>query len=182
MDKNHEIAMRMREVREVCEISVEEVAEALSITPEEYLVYESGEKDLSISIMSEFCSFMNMDMTQLLTGKSPKLRQYTVVRAGEGIGTDRNKAYKYQNLAYNFVKRKMDPYLIEVEPSDSDEIPLSNHKGHEYHYCLEGQFKMQIGDHELIIGEGDSVYFDSSSLHGMKALGNKPAKILVVVI
>ncbi len=181
MDKNHEIAERMRDLREIMEMSVEKVAQALRITPEEYRAYESGDVELHVSIMSDFCNLMNIDLTDLLTGKSAKLHQFTVVRAGEGVGTDRNKAYKYHNLAYNFVNRKMDPFLIEVEPTDSDEIPMSVHSGHEYHYCLKGQFLMRIGQHDKINSEGDSVYFDSMTPHGMKALGNETAKILVTI-
>ena len=37
--------------------------------------------------------------------------------------------------------------------------------------------KIIIDGHEIILNEGDSIYFDSGYNHAMKALNNKPAKI-----
>lgn len=182
MDTNYEIAQRMRDVREINEMSVEKVAEALRITPEEYREYETGNKELHVSVMYDFSRLMDVDLTELITGKSAKLRKYTIVRAGDGVGTDRNEAYKYHNLAYNFANRKMEPFLVVIDPTDSEEIPMSEHEGQEYHYCLEGRFLMKIGKHEMIVNQGDSVYFDSINPHGMKALDGTSVKILVVIV
>ena len=90
--------------------------------------------------------------------------------------------YGYQNLAYNFANRKLEPFMVTVAPNDSNEIPVSVHSGHEYHYCVEGRFIMKIDNHEYVIEEGDSIYFVSTSPHGMKALDGKPAKILVIIV
>ena len=182
MDKNMEIAQRMRGIREIKEMTPDQVADRMGIPLGEYEDYESGQKELHVSVMYDFCSLMDIDLTELITGKSPKLNQYTIVRKGHGVGTDRNKAYEYQNLAYNFTGRRLEPFMVVVEPSEDDEIPLSTHQGHEYHYCVEGRFIMKIGDHEMVVNEGDSVYFQSKYPHGMKALDGKPVKILVIIV
>lgn len=72
--------------------------------------------------------------------------------------------------------------MVVVEPNEEDEIPLSVHQGHEYHYCVEGRFIMKIGDHEMVVEEGDSVYFQSRYPHGMKALTENLSKILVIIV
>ena len=182
MDKNNEIAQRMRGIREIKEMTASQVAEKIGIPLGEYEEYEAGEKELHVSVMYDFCALMDIDLTELITGKSPKLSQYTIVRKGHGVGTDRNKAYEYHNLAYNFTGRKLEPFMVVVEPNEEDEIPLSVHQGHEYHYCVEGRFIMKIGDHEMVVEEGDSVYFQSRYPHGMKALDGKPVKILVIIV
>ena len=56
------------------------------------------------------------------------------------------------------------------------------HSGQEYHYCLEGEYKIYLSGKEVTIRPGDSLYFDSGNPHGMKAIGGKPAKVLIVVI
>lgn len=182
MNKNQEIAQRMRAVREDCEFTQQQAADYLKIPLAEYQEYEAGHKELHVSIMHDFCNMMGIDLTELITGSSPKLSHITIVRRGKGVGTERNKAYGYQNLAYNFAGRRLEPFLVTVEPNDSDEIPVSVHSGHEYHYCLEGRFIMKIDEHEYVVEEGDSLYFISSSPHGMKALDGKPAKILVIIV
>lgn len=182
MNKNQEIAQRMRGIREDCELTQQQAADHLGIPLEEYQIYEAGEKELHVSIMHDFCNLVGIDLTELITGTSPKLSHITIVRKGQGVGTERNKAYGYQNLAYNFANRKLEPFLVTVAPNDSLEIPVSVHSGHEYHYCLEGRFIMKIDEHEYVVEEGDSIYFVSSSPHGMKALDGKPAKILVIIV
>jgi len=47
---------------------------------------------------------------------------------------------------------------------------------------LEGSMMLNINGKNLTLGEGDSIYFDSSLPHGMKALNNKPVKFLTVVL
>jgi quercetin dioxygenase-like cupin family protein len=77
----------------------------------------------------------------------------------------------------------MEPFLITIDPKPDDEpIYTTAHNGQEFHYCLEGSFVIRIDKHELIIEEGDSVYFDSAYQHGMKALNGKPAKELVIIL
>ena len=109
-------------------------------------------------------------------------KSYSFVKNGRGLSVDRSKAYKYENLAFNFVDRKVEPLLVTVEYNESPEIHLNTHQGQEFHYCLEGSFELQIGDHVVTVEEGDSAYFDSRQPHGMRALNGKCAKILVITI
>ncbi|MDP4108530.1 MAG: XRE family transcriptional regulator [Bacillota bacterium] len=180
---NREIAERLKAIREISEMSIEELAEKIGMQAGEYEKYESGNAEIPVSILYDVSGILKVSMTELLTGGSAKLHIYSLVRKDRGITVERNEAYKYQNLAYSFAGRKIEPLLVTV-PVDEADAPyyLNKHPGHEYHYCLEGSFKIMIDKHELTINEGDSIYFDSHFPHGMKANGNKPAKILVIVI
>ena len=124
MNKNQEIAQRMYGIREDCEFTQQQVADRLGISLETYQKYEAGEKELQVSVMHDFCNMMGIDLTELITGSSPKLSQISIVRKGQGVGTERNKAYGYQNLAYNFANRKLEPFMVTVAPNDSNEIPV----------------------------------------------------------
>ncbi len=178
---NREIAERLRAIRELSEISAEDLAQKIGMDAEEYKKYESGEADIPVSILYDVTNILKVSMTELLTGGPAKLHIYSLVRKDRGIAVDRNKEYLYQNLAYSFSGRKIEPLLVTVPVAAEDE-PLNKHPGHEFHYCLEGSYKIQIDRHVLTVNEGDSLYFDSHFPHGMKTFGNKPAKILVIVI
>ena len=181
--KNHEIADRLKTIRELMDISIDKIADSLSMTNDEYLQYETGEIDLPVSILYEVCKVLKISMTELLTGERARLKKYSLIRAGKGLNVERHAAYKYQNLAYGFASRKIEPLLVTVSPAEEiTELHLDKHSGHEFHYCIEGSFIIRIDDKELTINEGDSLYFDSGYLHGMKALGGKEAKILVIVM
>jgi len=46
---------------------------------------------------------------------------------------------------------------------------------------LEGRLLISIGGHEMELGPGDCVYYDSTEPHGMKALDGKAARFLAIV-
>lgn len=180
--KNSDIAKRLKEIRLLSEISVPEIASKIDMTEAEYLSMEKGDTPIPVSVLLEACSILGISMTEILTGEPAKLHTYSFVKKGRGLSVERSKAYKYENLAFTFADRKVEPLMVTVEPNDSKEIPLNSHQGQEFHYCIEGSFFLLINNYELIVEEGDSVFFDSRYPHGMKALNNKCAKILVVTI
>ena len=47
---------------------------------------------------------------------------------------------------------------------------------------IEGRMMLSINGKELILEPGDSIYFDSSLPHGMKALDGKTVKFLAMII
>ena len=182
-DQIKQIAARIKELREISGISIEDLAKEFKITAETYQEYESGNKDIPVSFLYEISNKFNVELTAILTGGGPKLHTYALVRKGKGISVDRRKQYKYQNLAYNFIQKKAEPFLVSVEP-DAENAPMhfNSHPGQEFNYVLEGSLKIIINEHELVLNEGDSLYFDSGASHGMKALDNKPAKFLAIIL
>lgn len=177
-----QIAERLKGIREINNVSLHTLANSLKIDPKEYEEYETGKKDIPVGILHKIAEFFKVDLTEILTGESPKLKQFTLVRKGEGIKVERRASYKYQSLAYNFINKKAEPFLVEVNPTSSDKpVELNSHQGQEFNYVIEGKLLVSLNGHEVILGEGDSLYFDSSMPHGMKALDNKTAKFLAIV-
>lgn len=178
-----QIAMRIKELREIYGLTIEELAQELNLSTEVYRTYEEGETDIPVSVLYGIANRFNVELTAILTGDEPKLRLYSLVRKGEGIKVDRRKEYGYQSLAYNFVHKKAEPFLVSVEPGPA-ETPIAQnaHLGQEFNYVLEGTLMVSIGGHEIVLEEGDSLFYDSSNKHGMKALNNKPAKFLAVIM
>ncbi len=70
---------------------------------------------------------------------------------------------------------------VDPDPEDTP-IDFNTHPGQEFNYVVEGTLKIVIDNHELILNEGDSLYFDSNYKHGMKALNGKPAKFLAIIL
>ncbi len=176
------IAARIKDLRDIAGLSVEVLADELGISPETYEEYEAGDIDIPIGFLYELANKFNVELTAILTGDNPKLHTYSLVRKGKGVNVDRKNPYKYQSLAYNFVNKKSEPFSVYVEPSADDKpIHLSSHPGQEFNYVLEGTLMIYLDGHQLILNEGDSLYFDSGYNHGMKALEGKPAKFLAII-
>lgn len=177
-----QIAARIKELREISGLSIEELANDLKITPEAYKEFESGCVDIPVGFLYELAGKYNVELTAILTGAGPKLHTYSLVRSGKGVNVERREHYTYHSLAYNFANKKSEPFLVTVPPADESEpIHFSNHPGQEFNYVIDGVLKIVINGHELVLSEGDSLYFDSSISHGMKAIGDKPAKFLAII-
>lgn len=176
-----QIASRMRGLREDLEMTLEQMADICAVSTNDYIAYESGEKDIPVSILHCISQHCNVEMTTLLFGEDPHMKTYYLTRKGQGTAMERTKAYKYQSLAAGFMDRKADPFIVTVEPNDK-QLHLNSHPGQEFNMILEGTLLLSINGKELILNEGDSIYFDSNKLHGMKALNNQPVKFLAIII
>jgi transcriptional regulator with XRE-family HTH domain len=178
-----QIAQRLQGLREVLELTPEELANECHISVEEYLAAESGNADLSVSMLQKIARQYHVELDALMFGEEPKVSSYFLTRAGRGVSVERTKAYKYQSLAAGFRNRKADPFIVTVEPaSDDTPIHLNSHEGQEFNLVLSGRMLMTINGKELILNKGDSLYFDSSKLHGMKALDGQTVRFLAIIL
>ena len=97
-----QIASRIIYMRETLELSQQDVAEKIDMPLEEYIAYETGEKDLPVSMIYSVAGALGIDATELLTGETPRMDSYAVTRKGQGVGVERYKGYAFESLAANF--------------------------------------------------------------------------------
>jgi transcriptional regulator with XRE-family HTH domain len=178
-----QIAKRIKELRDISEISAEKMAGNLDIPIGQYLHYESGNADIPVSFIYKIAQWFNIELSVLLGGDNPKLHIYGVVRKDKGLNLERRKQYKYENLAYNFIHKKAEPFMVTVDPeAEKEPADFNSHPGQEFNYIIEGSMKLIINQHEIILNEGDSIYFDSGHKHIMKALNNKKVRFLAIIM
>lgn len=176
------IAMRIRDLREITSLTAEQVAQKANIPLEEYLAYESGTRDFSFSHLFNIAEVLQVDISDLLTGESPKLKGYVLTRSGKGLAFDRRKQYHYQHLAYNFAHKLAEPFVVTVEKDEPGTVKQAHsHEGQEFDYVLEGVLRLVLGGNELILAPGDSIYYDSSLPHAMYA-EDGDCKFIAVVL
>ncbi len=173
-----QIAERIRELREILEISPRDAAEKVGISPETYGDYESGRADIPIGVLYGLAALFGVDPTELLTGDSPRMDEHTLVRKGQGIRVERYAGYSFSALAFNFRNRDMDPMIVTL--SQAEHAELVTHRGQEFNYVLEGAIRVVVGKNEFTLEEGDSLYFNPALPHGQRAL-TPEAKFLTVI-
>ena len=177
-----EIAMRLKTLRQIMDVSEEELAEVCGVDLEEYRAYERGEKDFSFSFIYNAANRLGVDVVDLMSGDSPKLSNMCVVRKGKGFKINRRKAYDYQHIAYTFRNKKVEPFIVTVEQDAPGTVKQAHsHEGQEFDYVLEGYLKIVLGGNELLLGPGDSLYYDSSLAHAMYAVEGDCRFIAVVI-
>ena len=180
-DQIRQIAERLRGLRDVLELTADDIARDCDITADEYLLAETGDYDISVSTLQKIARNYGIALDALMFGEEPKMSTYFLTRAGKGTSIERTKAYKYQSLAAGFMNRNADPFIVTVEPNDNP-IHYNSHSGQEFTLVLEGRMMISIDGKELVLNQGDSLYFNSKLPHGMKALDGKTVRFLSVIM
>jgi quercetin dioxygenase-like cupin family protein len=177
-----EITARVKVLREIEEIPAETFAKEMGFDPAEYTEWESGEKDFPVGVLVEIAARFKIDLSELISGAASKLKTFCVTRNGQAPEVTRRPMYGYWNLAYNFHRKKAEPFMVEASAeTENKPISLNTHPGQEFNYVLEGRLFISIGGHDIELGPGDCVYYDSNEPHGMKAMGGKAARFLAFV-
>ncbi len=184
-NKLKEIAFRIKEMREITGISVEDMAAKTEVTVDEYKKYECGELDFPFTFIHKCSQVFGIGITDLLEGESAHLSSYTVTRKGMGQQTAKESGIEIQNLAPFFDKKIAEPYWVRYsyDASLQDKpIHLTKHSGQEFDLVLSGKLKVQIGDHIEMLEEGDSIYYKSSTPHGMIAVDGRDCLFAAIVM
>ena len=180
-----EVAHRIREMREIAGYSVEEMAAQTNMTVEMYQTYEAGEADLPFTFIHKCALAFGIEITDLIEGKSAKLTSYTVTRKGEGRVTAQEDGIEILDLAPQFRKKIAEPYWVRYAYSEelqTKPIHLTTHSGQEFDYIIQGRLKVQVGNHIEVLDAGDSIYYNSSTPHGMIAVDGEACVFCAVVL
>ncbi len=185
-NKLTEVAMRIREMREIMGFTTADMAEKTEVSVDAYEQYESGTLDFPFSFIHKCSLAFGIDMTDLLEGRSKNLlSSYTVTRKGQGQQTAKEDGIAIANLAPRFRDKIAEPYWVryEYDPAQANKpIHLATHSGQEFDLVISGKLKVQVGDHTEILSEGDSIYYDSSTPHGMIAVDGEDCVFCAVVL
>jgi transcriptional regulator with XRE-family HTH domain len=89
--------------------------------------------------------------------------------------------YTYEALAYTRNAKHMEPFLVEFEPKQKEELTFLNHRGEEFLFLFRGRLAFHYDRDEIVLDSGDSLYFDSGVPHAFRALRGKKAQGIVIV-
>lgn len=92
-----------------------------------------------------------------------------------------NMGYRYESLAHPMTEKHMEPFMVEIDARDENDLLFYNHAGEEFLFGLEGETEFRGSDRVIVIGPGDSLYFHSDTPHALRGLGGKKSKVLAVV-
>ena len=184
-NKLAEVAQRISELRNIYGFTDEEMAAKTEVTLDEYHAYLDGREDMPFAFVHKCALAFGVEITDLLEGQSAKLSTYNVTRCGEGKTTANEEGILIQNLAPNFKKKLANPDWVKYEYSSelqSKPIEVTTHSGQEFDLVIKGTLKVQVGDNIEVLHEGDSIYYKSSTPHGMIAVDGEDCLFLAMVM
>ena len=180
-----DIATRIRGMREILGYSMQKMAEQTEVAEDIYRQYESGTVDLPFTFLHKCAKVFGVEITVLLEGHSAKLSGYTVTRRGKGLVTASEDGITIQDMAPMFRKKLATPYWVTYQYSEelqAKPIHTTTHTGQEFNLVIQGAMRIKIGDHEEVLREGDSIFYKSSTPHGMIAVDGRDCVFLSVIM
>ena len=186
-DRDHSMSVgeRAREVREKKGLSLQDVSQRTDIDVDRLRQIESEDVAPPLGTVVKLAKALEMRMGYFISGRAQKA--YTIMRGGDRKVVSRydtTKAkyygYQYESLAPNKRDRHMDPFLVSLEPSKTEE-ERSTHAGQEFIFVLEGEIEVRLEQDVHVLKPGDSIYYDSTVPHLVKAYGGTPSRILAVL-
>ena len=180
-----DVASRIRDMREILGYSIQKMAELTELSEDTYRLYETGSVDLPFTFMHKCAKIFGVEITVLLEGRSAKLSGYTVTRKNKGLVTASEDGITIQDMAPMFRKKLATPYWVTYKYSaelQDKPIHTTSHAGQEFDLVIRGAMRIRIGDHEEILREGDSIFYKSSTPHGMIAVEGQDCVFLAMIM
>ncbi len=181
------IGSKIKELRQKKSITIQELSEKTGLSKGLISQVENDQVSPPISTLLKIASALKTDIAHFFQDKAvnPKL---TVVRKEERLRSGRRGikgvelGYTYESLAHTKLNKHMEPFLVTFETKEQDNVIMFSHDGEEFVYVLQGTLHFLTDNNDdIILNEGDSLYFESDVSHGFKSVGDEPALAMVVV-
>jgi transcriptional regulator with XRE-family HTH domain len=188
MSNNHTIVgFKIKGIRESKNISVEEIAERTGLSVEQINSIESDQYLPSLGPLIKVARALGVRLGTFLDDNDNL--GPVVCRAEErnnsisfsNGASDARKHMEYHSLAKQKAGRSMEPFVIDIQPSEERNFKLSAHEGEEFIYVLEGSVEIDYGKQHYTLNAGDSIFYDSIVQHHVHGAPGQAAKILAVV-
>lgn len=179
------VGERVQKVREERGLSLEDISQRTGLEVKVLEDLEKGDLAPPLGTVIKLAKALNLKMGYFISGEES--RPYTIVRTHDRKVISRYDSqkgsyygYGYEALAPHKTDRHMEPFLVTLEPSKTED-ERSTHDGQEFIYVLEGQMQVRLGEERHLLEPGDAIYYDSTVPHLVKCHGDSPTKILAVL-
>jgi transcriptional regulator with XRE-family HTH domain len=180
--EENKIAEKIKNLRIGKNITLDTLAERTGFTKGYLSKLENAKKVPPIATLSRIARALGIEIADFFD-RGTDDTSYCIVRKGERKPVIRNGAlfgYYYESIAYGKHHKKMEPFIITLTPHAKDHT-IFDHRGEELMFVLEGKMKVFLGDERHLLEEGDCIYFDSGIPHRGQCVGDREAKVLVVI-
>ncbi len=188
MEKAIAVGDRVKYYRKKRSMTIQQVAEAAGLSKGLISQIENRLVSPPIATLFKIANVLEVPMARFFQDESSVSDKIVAVKESERKKVNRRKlsgsmslGYSYESLAWKKTKKSMEPFIITFEPKQADEVAYFSHQGEEFHFVIEGELEFISDKKTIVLGKGDSLYFESNISHGFRALNGKPAKTLVVI-
>ena len=183
------VGLKIKGIRESKNLSIEEIAERSGLSAEQITSIETDQNLPSLGPLIKIAralgvrlgTFMddNDALGPVVCRAADRERESSISFSNGAMNARRHM--EYHPLAKQKAGRHMEPFIIDINPTDDKDFQLSAHEGEEFIYVMQGEIEIDYGKERYHLQEGDSIYYDSIVNHHLHGAPGKQAKILALV-
>ena len=134
----------------------------------------------SINSLVKIAAALEIKLYELFAAVEAKAPSVTR-RKSRLSSTTADGTIRVENLSGNIEDAKMSAVIMTFEPgAEISSASAKTGTGEEWWTVLKGNLEAVVGDNRFDLGEGDSIYLNSSVWHNLKNLGKAKTRALVV--
>jgi len=164
------VAARLKAVRRHRELTLTEVAATTGISKSTLSRLETGQRRPTLELLLALSQAYRVPLDDLVDAPDagdPRLRMKPGLVKGRTV------------IPLTRAVHGIQAWKIIVPTSKA--IPqLRGHDGHERLYVLSGHLRLILGEHDLVLGPGEAVEFDTQVPHWFGSTGDEPAELLSI--
>jgi transcriptional regulator with XRE-family HTH domain len=184
---DYNIGAKIKVLRRARKLTLQEVANETGFSTALISQIENNNVSPPIATLSKIAYFFDVKIGHFFTENEEEC-PHEVLRGNERTvipkvvskdGT--NHGYFYESLSVRKKNKRMDPFLLTLNEKVTNTDTYS-HNGEEFLFVMKGTAELLLDDQRIVLGEGDSVYFDANLKHRLLSSGGDEVKVMVVVM
>ena len=188
-NNNTFVGSKIKGIRESKNLTIEEIAESSGLSVEQISSIENDQNLPSLGPLIKIARALGVRLGTFMDDndalgpvvcRAEDRERDSSISFSNGA-TDARKHMEYHPLAQQKAGRHMEPFIIDINPTEQQEFKLSAHEGEEFIYVMDGEVEIEYGKEKYMLKEGDSIFYDSIVKHHVHGAPGKSAKILAVV-
>ena len=188
-NNNTFVGSKIKGIRESKNLTIEEIAESSGLSVEQISSIENDQNLPSLGPLIKIARALGVRLGTFMDDndalgpvvcRAEDRERDSSISFSNGA-TDARKHMEYHPLAQQKAGRHMEPFIIDINPTEQQDFKLSAHEGEEFIYVMDGEVEIEYGKEKYMLKEGDSIFYDSIVKHHVHGAPGKSAKILAVV-
>lgn len=168
---------KLKKYREDQGYTLDEVSQAVGISPSYLSRIEQGKTTVSYEILEKLAAFYGESTIRFFDIKREKESELVKNGQGRQLETGLN-GVKIESLI-DTDQSTFDSMKFIVDPDCGDFKSHAHHNGEEFIYVLTGKLQVTLDEkYDFILDEGDSIHFKSTRLHKWHNPGTMTAEII----
>ncbi len=186
-NNNTIVGSKIKSIRESKNISIEELAERTGLSVEQIHSIENDEHLPSLGPLIKIARTLGVRLGTFLDDNDNlgpvicRAEEHNSSISFSNDTADARKHMEYHSLARQKTGRHMEPFLIDIQPSEEKDFKLSAHEGEEFIFVMKGKVEISYGKENYLLKEGDSIFYDSIVKHHVHGAAGEAAQILAVI-